>query len=158
MRRRSLPPGIVDDVMRTREEIAGLLAQTDAATVIALADQIVAGLAGDTECTVTRSPQVGAVQVQVREPIASHRFVLADAIATNVEIQLRGQGGWGLRLGDDTVAVTAQAICDAEYAASGPLSTEVLRIAEQTHERLRDERISEWHDLQPTIVEFEEVN
>lgn len=142
----------------TREEITGLLAQADRDAVVALADEIVAALDDPAQCRITRAPQVGAIQVQVREPIAAHRFVLADALATNVEVRLRDRSGWAIRLGDDTTAVTAQAICDAEYAARGRFADRIAALCRSTAQRIADDRAAQWRQLQPTIVEFEEVH
>ncbi|GAB3300765.1 phosphonate metabolism protein PhnG [Epidermidibacterium keratini] len=142
----------------TREEIAGLLAQADRDAVVALADEIIAALDDPAQCRITRAPQVGAIQVQVREPIAAHRFVIADALATNVEVRLGDQGGWAIRLGDDATAVTAQAICDAEYAASGEYAGQIATLCRSTAQQIAHDRAAHWRDLQPTIVEFEEVH
>lgn len=141
----------------TREQVAGLLARTDAAALVELADAIIEQLPSPTDIRITRPPQVGAVQVHVREPLAGDRFILSDALACNVEIRLGDQPGFAVRLGEDTLAVTAQAICEAEYAAGRARADDVRALCEQTAARIEQARSQEWDDLRPTIVEFEEV-
>lgn len=141
----------------TREQIGGLLARTPAAAVIELADAIVGELDDRSRIQITRPPAVGTVQVQVQEPLAGERFILADALACNVEVLLDDQPGFAMRLGEDTLAVTAQAICEAEYAAGGRHAQRVHSLCHDTAEALRADRAAEWDALRPTIVEFEEV-
>lgn len=141
----------------TREQVGGLLARTDSSKVVELADDIVASLGSTTAVQITRPPQVGAVQIQVREPLAGERFILADALACNVEVMLAGQPGFAMRLGDDTLAVTAAAICEAEYAAGRERAELVAELCRDTAEAITAERAAEWEALRPTIVEFEEV-
>lgn len=141
----------------TREEVGGLLARTEPRAVVELADDIVGALDSDAAVQITRPPQLGTVQVQVLEPLAGERFILADALACNVEVLLDGQPGFAMRLGDDTVAVTAQAICEAEYAAGRGRAADVAALCRATAERLTVDRDAEWAALRPTIVDFEEV-
>lgn len=141
----------------TREQVGGLLARTDSRAVIELADAIVDALEDITTVQITRPPQVGTVQVQVREPLAGERFILADALACNVEVLLDGQRGFAMRLGEDTLAVTAQAICEAELTAARPHADQVTALCRATAERIAADRAAEWDTLRPTIVEFEEV-
>lgn len=137
--------------------MGGLLARTDSREVVALADAIVDALDDATTVQITRPPQVGTIQVQVREPLAGERFILADALACNVEVLLDGQPGFAMRLGEDTLAVTAQAICEAELVATRSHADQVVALCRATAARIAAERAAEWDALRPTIVEFEEV-
>ena len=141
----------------TREQVSGLLARTDPNSIVDLADAIINALEDTAKVQITRPPQVGTVQVQIREPLAGERFILADALACNVEVLLDGTPGFAMRLGEDTLAVTAQAICEAEFVAARRYAAAVAALCQRTAERVEADRAAEWDALRPTIVEFEEV-
>jgi alpha-D-ribose 1-methylphosphonate 5-triphosphate synthase subunit PhnG len=101
----------------SREERCALLAEARPAELQALAD---ACLADDAEVRVLLAPEVGCVTAQVREPVAGHRFQLGDVLACRAEVELAGQRGWAMRLGDDRVATLAAAVLDAEAEAGRP--------------------------------------
>ncbi|MEV0621391.1 phosphonate C-P lyase system protein PhnG [Nonomuraea sp. NPDC050404] len=138
----------------TREDVCSELNQLESAEVIALAAACV-GDGGD--LVVTRPPTVGTVVTQVREPVAEQRFILADVLACQAEVTLRGHQGWAMRMGSDRLATLAAAICAAEYEGDGPLATEVVALCRAGRRRREDERAAEWERLSPTIVEFEEI-
>ncbi|MFC7403524.1 phosphonate C-P lyase system protein PhnG [Georgenia alba] len=140
----------------TREERTELLARAEAGAVVAIADRVTAG-AGRDAVQVTRTPQVGTVVAQVREPLSRHRFILADVLTTQAEVSLDGHLGWALRMGEDRQAALAQAICDAEAERGGPQCAAIEDLARRTRAHLAEARAAEWARLVPTIVEFEEV-
>lgn len=143
-----------------REALGGLLALADPEQLCALADSVLAGstLAGAAgSFQITRAPTTGVLVSQVREPIASHRFIAGDLVASTAEVVLDEAAGWGMRLGDDRAAALAQAVLDAEVLRRGGRTDAVLSLALGTAERLRAERVAEWDRLTPTIVEFEEI-
>ena len=130
------------------------LNQADAAEVIALASVC---LDDDPEVSVTRTPTVGVVVTQVREPVAEERFILGDVMVCRAEVARRGAPGWAMRLGGDRLAALATAILAAEHTAGGPRSTDVVELCLRSAERRREERAQEWERLAPSIVEFEEI-
>lgn len=140
------------------EEINQNLAVAPTAEVTGLADRILA-TAGDegAQVHVVRSPEVGAVVSQVREPLAKKRFILADVQVVQAEVELCGHRGWAMRMGSDRQAALAGAVCEAEYRRLGPHSGRVASLAAQVRERRERERADRWQRLVPTIVEFEEV-
>lgn len=136
-----------------RERVGGLLARADRDLVVDLADACLV----DEQMRVVRAPEVGTVLTRVREPIAGLRFNLVDLLVTSAEVELAGEPGWGMRVGEDRAAALAQAVCDAEIARGGPRADRIRAAADQVEAALRDARAAEWERLQPTIVRFEEV-
>lgn len=146
MRQSSPPP--------TSEEICSELAMADAAAVIELASRC---LSGTDDIVVTRPPTVGSVVTQVREPVAETRFILADVLACQAEVTLRGSQGWAMRMGSDRLATLAAAVCAAEYESGGPHHDDVITLCDRSRREREQARASEWERLAPSIVEFEEI-
>ena len=156
-----------------REALGGLLALADPERLRALADAILAEVvpAEQDRATapaqgqatpapafqITRAPATGVLVGQVREPIASQRFIAGGLVASTAEVVLGYATGWGMRLGDDRAAALSQAVLDAEVLRGGDRTAEIVELALATDERLRAERAAEWERLTPTIVEFEEI-
>jgi alpha-D-ribose 1-methylphosphonate 5-triphosphate synthase subunit PhnG len=95
-----------------RDLICNLIARTSGERLVA----IVNSLLDDNvipEPIPVREPQVGTVQIQVREPICRERFILADALATTAEVTVNGRLGWAMRIGADPEAAMAAAVLDA---------------------------------------------
>jgi alpha-D-ribose 1-methylphosphonate 5-triphosphate synthase subunit PhnG len=143
---------MTDPLERARR--CGLLAVAEPDELRALAD---ACLADGVEVRVLVAPEIGCVSTQVREPVASERFLIGDVLACRAEVELAGQRGWGMRLGDDRAAVLAAAILDAEATAAGPLAADVDELCRAVARRQRDRDEREWAELAPTVVEFEEL-
>lgn len=136
-------------------ERAELLASAPRSEVLDLADRCLTDVA-DPE--ILSGPEVGTVALNVREPVEGIRFQLGDVLTTRCEVRHRGALGWSMRMGDDRAAALAAAVCDAEYAAEGPLHDEVSRVCTNTAASLARGRAAEWADLVPTIVAFEELD
>ena len=140
----TLPPG----------RRAELLAVAEESELVALADRCLEA-APDTR--VIEPPTVGIIPLCVREPVVGERFILADVLATQAEVEHRGQRGWAMRLGDDAAATLAAAICDAEAASGAGLAREVDLLCRRTERSRADEAAREWAELARTEVHFQEL-
>jgi alpha-D-ribose 1-methylphosphonate 5-triphosphate synthase subunit PhnG len=136
------------------ERRAELLAVAERSELAALADRCLRA-APDTR--VIEPPTVGTIPLCVREPVVGERFILADVLATQAEVEHRGRRGWAMRLGDDATATLAAAICDAEAASGGDLAAEVNLLCLRTEHSLADEAAREWAELARTEVRFTEL-
>jgi alpha-D-ribose 1-methylphosphonate 5-triphosphate synthase subunit PhnG len=139
----------------TPERRAELLAATDAAPLVALAERCLED--GD-DPVVVRGPEVGMVMLTVREPVARERFHLAEVLVTRAEVELDGVRGWSMRPGDDRVATLAAAVLDAEVEAGRPLAGAVLELCAVTERARAAADAAEWAELEPTAVAFEELD
>lgn len=139
----------------SREQRTELLAAAPPEPLVALADACLASAGWP---AIIRPPEVGMVMLTVREPVEHTRFHLAEVLVTQAELEHRGQRGWSMRLGDDTAAALAAAVCDAEVEASGPCAAQVEQLCRTTARRLAEERATEWAEIAPTIVAFEELD
>lgn len=140
--------------MVTTEERAGWLARADAAAVTSLADEVLAV----TEVSVVHPPEVGVLPMQVREPVALHRWLLADVLATRATVAIGDDLGWGMRLGDDRAAALAAAVCDVAAATGHDLAPRVDELCRRTAADHLRRRHTEAAELAPTIVTFEELD
>ncbi|MDT7623708.1 MAG: alpha-D-ribose 1-methylphosphonate 5-triphosphate synthase subunit PhnG [Pseudonocardiales bacterium] len=137
------------------EERCELLALAESAELCELAD---ACLAGGAPVRVLVGPEVGCVSTQVREPVAGHRFLLGDVLACRAEVDLAGERGWAMRLGEDRAAVLAAALLDAEARGGGPMAERVAALCQRVADREAERSNREWAQLAPTVVEFEELS
>ena len=145
----------MSDDPQTRAQRSELLARADAGELTALADEFLATLGAP---TVTVPPQCGLVMLQVREPVAAHRFHLGEVVVTRAEVDWSGAIGWSMRLGSDRAATLAAAVCDAAAEVddtSRVLVDDLCRRGADRH-RARSER--EWSELLTTAVAFEELD
>jgi alpha-D-ribose 1-methylphosphonate 5-triphosphate synthase subunit PhnG len=133
---------------------AELLAVASGSELVALADRCLEAAPGT---QVTGPPTVGTIPLCVREPVVGERFILADVLATQAEVEHRGQRGWAMRLGDDVPATLAAAICDAEAASGSGLAGEVDLLCRRTELSRDDEAAREWTELARTEVHFREL-
>ncbi len=137
---------------------AELLAVAEQSDLVELAERCLQAVPGDEpETVVIEPPTVGTIPLCVREPVVGERFILADVLGTQAEVEHRGHRGWAVRLGDDAAATLAAAICDAEAAAGADLAAEVERLCRRTERNLADQAAQEWEELARTEVRFEEL-
>lgn len=148
--------------MTERDRRCELLALAPSGELTALAERILADDDLAAALTVTHRPEVGAVVIQVREPVASERFHLGDVVVTRAEVGLDGARGWSMRLGTDRGAALAAALCDAlaetTRADWQTWRDEVEALCHQTEEHRHETERREWAELAPTAVSFEELD
>jgi alpha-D-ribose 1-methylphosphonate 5-triphosphate synthase subunit PhnG len=138
------------------ERRAELLARAPAVALVALAEQSIDERG--TSPTVIAGPETGMVMMTVREPIARERFHLGEVLVTRAEVEVDGHRGWSMRLGDDRVAALAAAILDAEVASDGAFAPDVVELCRLTEKLDADRDESEWDELGPTRVHFDEID
>ena len=138
----------------TREERLALLAAAASEELIEAAD---ACLAAASSFAVVTPPSVGCVPAQVREPVLRQRFFLGDVLACTAEVEFDGVRGWAMRLGDDRAAALAMAVLDAAAACSPDLAQQIDALCARAAERAVEADATEWAELSPTIVQFEEL-
>ena len=110
-----------------------------------------------------RSPEIGTVQLQVREPICQERFILGDALVTVAEVAVGSSLGWAMRMGNDPHGAVAAAILDGWVAQSVP-ETDAPHLAileellEATVLQESADRSLKTTQVLSTAIEFEELD
>lgn len=150
----SIPNGSQELAAAARQWRSELLAVADGEALTALAERCLV----DGESRVADGPAVGTVPLTVREPVVGERFILAEVLATKVEVDHRGVRGWAIRLGDDATATVAAAICDAEAVTGSDLTADIERLCLETERSMQAASVAEWAELAPTEVKFEELS
>lgn len=94
------------------------------------------------EVTLVNGPQVGLVMVRVRESVADSQFNVGELLATEVQLEVDGQVGYAMVMGDAPRRALAVAVVDAVLRLGGAtavaLTTHLDRLgATQLHERQR---------------------
>lgn len=144
-----------------RAGLAELVAHTDHRTVIAIVEGLIQG-GLISEVNLVRPPQVGTVQLQVREPIVDERFVLADALVTTADVVVDGEPGWAARSDVDPEGAVAAAALDA-WLSAGHDGDDFERnsvIQQLVNENLLREADANLRltDILRTAIEFEELD
>lgn len=144
----------------SREELCSIVARCPDTDLISLVNDLVDSDAFESLSRV-RDPQIGTVQIQIREPICRERFILADALVTIAEVMINQSIGWAMRLGANVEATTAAAIIDGWISApTGDPSTKQRAIDTLLSVHRRDSYERELHhqDILATAIEFEELD
>lgn len=141
-------------VSYTRDERVTLLAVADRVELTALADELLATFEAP---VVTAAPEVGVVVFQVREPVCGDRFQLGEVVVTRAEVEWRGETGWSMRMGVDREAALSAALCEAAALIDPDAAFAVAALCARTEDRRARAAATEWSDLAPTRVVFEEL-
>ncbi|MEM8707140.1 MAG: phosphonate C-P lyase system protein PhnG [Actinomycetota bacterium] len=134
---------------------ASMLSQADPVALAGVADEC---LADAPTPQVHHGPDVGTIMLTMREPVETTRFHLGEVLVTRCQVEHRGVTSWAMRMGSDRASALAAAVCQAEVTAAGPAAASVDRLVAETRRQLDAERADEWHELEPTIVAFEEMD
>jgi len=132
-----------------------LLARANADDVREVAERCILSLG---EPIMITPPEIGIVMLQVREPVVRERFHLGEVVVTRAEVELGGHRGWSMRQGTDRMTTLAAAICDAAARGGGDLGVHVEHLCDATAAELEHSESRLVGSLQPTVVEFEELD
>lgn len=105
--------------------------------------------------TVDEPAAVGRLRLDVLDPTAARKFQLCDVLVAQATVVRGDVVGWSMRLGDDSLAAVAGAVCDAESQAGGPLAATVIELCESTAAQQSRRRASQLGELHTTEVFFE---
>lgn len=150
----------MSDQSLARESLSELVARCDDAFLVTLVDGLLDSAVISAPKPL-RSPQIGTVQIQVREPICRERFILSDALVTIAEVMVDESLGWAMRLGANPAAAMAAAVLDGWLSGpdfNQPTKVDVIgrlqtadRAAQFTNQLRRREILG-------TAIEFEELD
>ena len=146
----------------TREAICEILSHCATQDLTSFVDTLLeVGVIKDVRAV--RSPEVGTVQLQFREPICQERCILGDALVTVAEVAVGSSLGWAMRMGNDPHGAVAAAILDGWVAQSTP-ETDALHLTmledllEATVLQESAERSLKTTQVLSTAIQFEELD
>lgn len=146
----------------TRESICEILSHCPTQDLTSLVDTLLeVGAVEDVRAV--RSPEVGTVQLQVREPICRERFILGDALVTVAEVAVGSSLGWAMRMGNDPHGAVAAAILDG-WLAQPTLEIDALHLTmvdnllQATAVKQTTEQSLKTSQVLSTAIQFEELD
>lgn len=146
----------------TRESICEILSHCPTQDITSLVDSLLeVGAVKDVRAV--RSPEVGTVQLQVREPICRERFILGDALVTVAEVAVGSSLGWAMRTGNDPHGAVAAAILDG-WLAQSTLEIDALHLTmvdnllQATAAKQTTEQSLKTSQVLSTAIQFEELD
>ena len=104
-----------------RKKYSKILAAASCCQVKELAELVTA----DHNVKSLRPPQKTLTMIQMKDPIASTRFYLGEALCSECMVEMDGVRGFSVMMGDDFEKVTAAAVIDAAFRADIPLAREL---------------------------------
>jgi alpha-D-ribose 1-methylphosphonate 5-triphosphate synthase subunit PhnG len=108
------------------------------------------------QCTVQviRHPAIGTTMIRAEDSVEGQPFYLGEALITECELNVDGQPGFGLCLGDEPVRSYCMAFIDALILLSDSRLPHVQRFLKDQEGRITDRLQTEHEHIQRTKVDF----
>lgn len=108
----------------------------------------------DCAIQVVRHPAVGTTMVRAEDSVEGQPFYLGEALITECELNIDGQPGFGLCLGDEPVRSYCMAFLDALLLLSDPRLPRVDAFLSQQAALIESRIRAEYDHVQRTKVDF----
>ncbi|HEV3412884.1 MAG TPA: phosphonate C-P lyase system protein PhnG [Puia sp.] len=116
--------------------------------------EFVRGLEQEYAVTVVRQPAVCMTMVQTEDSVEGQPFYLGEALTTECELQVDGQAGLGLCLGDEPLRCYCIAFVDAVLLLADRNLERVEAFLEQQGTAIARQQQVEYNHIQRTKVDF----
>ena len=103
---------------------------------------------------IIRQPAVCMTMVRAEDSVESQPFYLGEVLVTDCEVQVDGQAGYGLCMGDEPVRCYCMAVIDALLLSEGSHSPGVRAFLEAQAVLIADRQRLEYNLIQRTKVDF----
>ena len=108
---------------------------------------------------IIRQPAVCMTMVRAEDSVESQPFYLGEVLVTDCEVQVDGQAGYGLCMGDEPVRSYCMAVIDAllssdDSRAGGSRASQVRAFLEVQAAIIADRQRLEYNLIQRTKVDF----
>jgi alpha-D-ribose 1-methylphosphonate 5-triphosphate synthase subunit PhnG len=100
-------------------------------------------------------PRQGLVMLRVRASVADSQFNSGEILVTEVKLELEGQFGFGMVIGDSHRQVLAVAIVDAAIRKGGSLTLQLEQEIAKLEQQLTQKRQQFYNLVATSKVEFE---
>jgi alpha-D-ribose 1-methylphosphonate 5-triphosphate synthase subunit PhnG len=132
------------------EQADHILCECDAAAL----EAFVRELESRHEIRIIRQPAVCMTMVRAEDSVESQPFYLGEVLVTDCEVQVDGQAGYGLCMGDEPVRCYCMAVIDALLLSNGDTATGVRVFLDGQATLIADRQRLEYHLIQQTKVDF----
>ena len=108
------------------------------------------------QCTVQviRQPQVATTMIRAEDSVEGQKFHLGEALISECEVDVEGQPGYGLCLGDEPVRSYCIAVIDALLQLSDARLPKVNAFLSEQETLITAQVQSEYKHIQRTKVDF----
>jgi alpha-D-ribose 1-methylphosphonate 5-triphosphate synthase subunit PhnG len=103
---------------------------------------------------IIRQPAVCMTMVKAEDSVESQAFYLGEVLVTDCEVQVDGQAGFGLCMGDEPVRSYCMAVIDALLLSADPAATGVKAFLDRQAVLIADRERLEYNFIQQTKVDF----
>ena len=103
---------------------------------------------------IIRQPAVCMTMVRAEDSVEAQPFYLGEVLITDCEVQVDGQAGYGLCMGDEPVRCYCMAVIDALLLSDDPRANEVRAFLEGQAVLIADRQRLEYNLIQRTKVDF----
>jgi alpha-D-ribose 1-methylphosphonate 5-triphosphate synthase subunit PhnG len=103
---------------------------------------------------IIRQPAVCMTMIRAEDSVEAQPFYLGEVLVTDCEVQVDGQAGYGLCMGDEPVRCYCMAVIDALLLSDGPHSSKVRAFLEAQAVLIADRQRLEYNLIQRTKVDF----
>ena len=104
---------------------------------------------------VLSGPQRGLVMLRVRETVANSQFNAGEMLVTEVKLELDGQFGYGMVIGDCPRKAMAVALVDAAIRKAMPIAHQLEQELAQLHTQIVAQHVRLYEIAATTKVAFE---
>ena len=117
-------------------------------------ESLVRGLEPEYAVQVVRHPAICMTMVQAEDSVERQPFYLGEALTTECELQVDGQAGSGLCLGDEPLRCYCIAFIDAVLLLSDRNLHRVQGFLEEQQALIAERQRMEYNHIQRTKVDF----
>lgn len=109
----------------------------------------------ENEIQLLKGPSLGLIMLRQQEPVADSLFNAGEILVMEVRLELGGQFGFGMLIGDRPQATLALALVDAALARPGKLADDLSARIKQLGQALELSRRESYRQVARTKVAFE---
>ncbi len=102
-------------------------------------------------------PRLGLVMLRMQETVAASQFNAGEVLVTEVRLELEGQFGFGMVMGNASRRAMAVALIDAAIRKGGPLAEQLFNEVNGLAEQLQLNRQTLQQLIATSKVEFETI-
>jgi phosphonate C-P lyase system protein PhnG len=116
--------------------------------------ELVMKLEASYQVTVSRPPSVCLAMIPAEDSLEKQKFFLGEALATECEVLVDQQPGYGLCLGDEPVRTYSMAVIDAFVHGGSPIPAKVEAFLQHQQAVLARRQQEEFNLILQTQVDF----
>ncbi len=106
------------------------------------------------QVNITRLPAICLTMVRAEDSVEFQEFYLGEALTTECEVEIEGQTGFGICLGDEPDRAYCLAVFDAVHKISNGLPDIVSQFLDEQYQQVMLQEKREFNQILSTKVDF----